>query len=116
MCKGTRCTGRSCTFEQGKSDHLNEVHQERDRAAITRRAHIKDAVAVTRFMYWLKKNIGSVPMDEVSVAEQIDGLRAQQDGFIELSFPTISAYGTNGAIIHYGPQKETCAVLKLKGC
>ena len=43
----------------------------------TRRAHIKDAVAVTRFMYWLKKNIGSVPMDEVSVAEQIDGLRAQ---------------------------------------
>lgn len=81
----------------------------------TRRAHIKDAVAVTRFMYWLKKNIGSVPMDEVSVAEQIDGLRAQQDGFIELSFPTISAYGTNGAIIHYGPQKETCAALKPEG-
>ena len=81
----------------------------------TRRAHIKDAVAVTRFMYWLKKNIGSVPMDEVSAAEQIDGLRAQQDGFIELSFPTISAYGTNGAIIHYGPQKETCAVLKPEG-
>ena len=81
----------------------------------TRRAHIKDAVAVTKFMYWLKKNIGSIPMDEVSVAEQIDGLRAQQDGFIELSFPTISAYGTNGAIIHYGPQKETCAVLKPEG-
>ena len=81
----------------------------------TRRAHIKDAVAVTRFMYWLKKNIGSVPMDEGSVAGQIDGLRAQQDGFIELSFPTISAYGTNGAIIHYGPQKETCAVLKPEG-
>ena len=81
----------------------------------TRRAHIKDAVAVTKFMYWLKKNIGSVPMDEVSVAEQIDGLRAQQDGFIELSFPTISAYGTNGAIIHYGAQKETCAALKPEG-
>lgn len=81
----------------------------------TRRAHIRDAVAVTRFMYWLKKNIGSIPMDEVSVAEQIDGLRAQQDGFIELSFPTISAYGTNGAIIHYGPQKENCAVLKPEG-
>lgn len=81
----------------------------------TRRAHIRDAVAVTRFMYWLKKNIGSVPMDEVSVAEQIDGLRAQQDGFIELSFPTISAYGTNGAIIHYGAQKETCAALKPEG-
>ena len=81
----------------------------------TRRAHIRDAVAVTRFMYWLKKNIGSIPMDEVSVAEKIDGLRAQQEGFIELSFPTISAYGTNGAIIHYGPQKETCAVLKPEG-
>ena len=81
----------------------------------TRRAHIKDAVAVTKFMYWLKKNIGSIPMDEVSVAEKIDGLRAQQDGFIELSFSTISAYGTNGAIIHYGAQKETCATLKPEG-
>ena len=81
----------------------------------TRRAHIKDAVAVTKFMYWLKKNIGSIPMDEVSVAEKIDGLRAQQEGFIELSFPTISAYGINGAIIHYGAQKETCAVLKPEG-
>ena len=81
----------------------------------TRRAHIKDAVAVTKFMYWLKKNIGSIPMDEVSVAEKIDGLRAQQEGFIELSFPTISAYGTNGAIIHYGAQKETCAALKPEG-
>lgn len=81
----------------------------------TRRAHIKDAVAVTKFMYWLKKNIGSIPMDEVSVAEKIDGLRAQQESFIELSFPTISAYGTNGAIIHYGAQKETCAVLKPEG-
>ena len=81
----------------------------------TRRAHIRDAVAVTRFMYWLKKNIGSIPMDEVSVAEQIDGLRAQQEGFIELSFPTISAYGINGAIIHYGAQKETCAALKPEG-
>lgn len=81
----------------------------------TRRAHIKDAVAVTKFMYWLKKNIGSIPMDEVSVAEKIDGLRAQQEGFIELSFPTISAYGINGASIHYGAQKETCAVLKPEG-
>lgn len=81
----------------------------------TRRAHIKDAVAVTRFMYWLKKNIGSIPMNEVSVAEKIDGLRAQQEGFIELSFPTISAYGINGAIIHYGAQKETCATLKPEG-
>ncbi len=81
----------------------------------TRRAHIKDAVAVTKFMYWLKKNIGSIPMDEVSVAEKIDGLRAQQEGFIELSFPTISAYGINGAIIHYGAQKETCATLKSEG-
>ena len=81
----------------------------------TRRAHIKDAVAVTKFMYWLKKNIGSIPMDEVSVAEKIDGLRAQQEGFIELSFPTISAYGTNGAIIHYGAQKETCAALMPEG-
>lgn len=80
-----------------------------------RNAHLKDAVAMTKFMYWLKQNVGKVPMDECSVAEYADWQRKQQEGFLELSFPTISAYGTNGAIIHYHAQKGSCAVLKPEG-
>ena len=48
-----------------------------------RKAHIKDGVAVTRFVYWLKKNIGKIPMDEVSVAEKLESFRKEQEGFIE---------------------------------
>lgn len=58
-----------------------------------RKAHIKDGVAVTRFVYWLKKNIGKIPMDEVSVAEKLESFRKEQEGYIEPSFGTISAYG-----------------------
>lgn len=80
-----------------------------------RNAHLKDAVAMTKFMYWLKHGIGKFPMDEVSVAEYLNDLRAHQEGFLELSFSTISAYGANGAIIHYEAKKETCAELKPEG-
>lgn len=80
-----------------------------------RKAHLKDGIAVTRFMYWLKKNIGRVEMDEVSAAHYLNRLRAGQEGFLERSFPTISAYGEHGAIIHYEAKEGSCAGLKPEG-
>ena len=80
-----------------------------------RKAHLMDAIAVTRFMYWLKKNVGQIPMDEVSVAEYLENLRAQNPSFIEPSFGTISAYGENGAIIHYSAKKGACSTIQAKG-
>lgn len=76
-----------------------------------RNSHIKDGVAVTKFMYWLKKNIGSVYMDEVSVAERLEEFRKEQSGYIEPSFDTISAYEANAAMMHYHAVKENCSVL-----
>ena len=55
-------------------------------------AHIKDGVAVTKFMYWLKKNIGSQEMTEMSVAEKLESFRKEWTDYIEPSFNTISAY------------------------
>ena len=80
-----------------------------------RKAHIKDGVAVTRFVYWLKKNIGKIPMDEVSVAEKLESFRKEQEGYIEPSFGTISAYGPNAAMCHYQATKEDFSVLQPKG-
>ena len=80
-----------------------------------RKAHIKDGVAVTRFVYWLKKNIGKIPMDEVSVAEKLESFRKEQEGFIEPSFGTISAYGPNAAMCHYQATKDDFSVLQPKG-
>ena len=80
-----------------------------------RKAHVKDGVAVTRFVYWLKKNIGKIPMDEVSVAEKLESFRKEQEGYIEPSFGTISAYGPNAAMCHYQATKEDFSVLQPKG-
>ncbi|MBE5890932.1 MAG: aminopeptidase P family protein [Lachnospiraceae bacterium] len=70
-------------------------------------AHIKDGIAVTKFIYWLKKNIGKIPMTEISVSDYLESLRAKQDGFLGISFDTISGYAAHGAIVHYEATPET---------
>ena len=55
-----------------------------------RKAHIKDGVAMTKFIYWLKHRIGTMPMTEISVSDYLEQLRREQ-GCLELSFDTISA-------------------------
>lgn len=80
-----------------------------------RKSHLKDGIAVTRFMYWLKNNAGKIPMTEVSAAEYLEQLRRKEEGFIEPSFETISAYGANGAIIHYSAKVEDCAQIRPYG-
>ncbi len=77
-----------------------------------RNAHIKDGVAVTRLMYWLKKNAGKVAMDELSVSEYLYQLRARQEGFISPSFNTICAYRENAAMMHYSATEESHAVIE----
>ena len=74
-----------------------------------REAHLRDGVAVTRLMYWLKKNIGRVHMDELSVAEQLEGYRREQPDYIGPSFSPIIAWGPHGAIVHYSATPETNA-------
>ncbi len=81
----------------------------------TRRAHIKDGVAFTKFMYWLKTNIGKIPMTEISASDYLEARRREQDNFIELSFDTICAYGPNAAMMHYAATPECNAELKPEG-
>lgn len=80
-----------------------------------RKAHIKDGVAMTRFIYWLKHNVGKVDMDEISVAEHLRELRLEQDGCLGCSFETISAYGAHAAMCHYSATEETNVKLEPKG-
>lgn len=72
-----------------------------------RKAHIKDGVAATRFMYWIKSNCGKTQITELSAAQKYHDLRAEQEGFIEDSFEPIIAYGEHAAIIHYSATEET---------
>lgn len=78
-------------------------------------AHKKDGAAVAKFIYWLKKNIGKTPITEMSAAAYLDQKRSEQEGFLDLSFGTISAYGSNAAMCHYSATEETDTELKPEG-
>lgn len=81
----------------------------------TRAAHVKDGVAFTKFMYWLKTNIGKIPMTEITASDYLADRRKEQEGFIDLSFDTICAYGANAAMMHYAATPETDTELKPEG-
>ena len=83
--------------------------------ANTRQAHIRDGVAVTKFMYWLKNNIGKIEITEISAANKMTELRKEQGQFIEPSFASIAGYGANGAIVHYSATEESNTTLDPKG-
>ncbi len=77
-------------------------------------AHIKDGAAVTKFMRWVKTNVGKIDMDEISVAEKLEAFRAEQPGYIGPSFSPIMGYGPHGAIVHYSATEESNAKLEAK--
>lgn len=81
----------------------------------TRKAHVKDGVAFTKFMYWLKTNIGKIPMTEISASDYLEQCRRAQENFIDLSFDTICAYGPNAAMMHYAATPESDTELKPEG-
>jgi Xaa-Pro aminopeptidase len=102
-------------------------------------AYLEDSAKLTQFLYWLKKNAAAgsaepagtanppaesaatapaapaAPITEASAAAYLDGLRAEISDFVELSFPTISAYGENAAMMHYEPGADGGAILKPEG-
>ncbi|WP_411332841.1 aminopeptidase P family protein [Blautia producta] len=88
----------------------NEVERENVRAA-----HIKDAKAMCRFIYWLKQNVGKEEITEYSAAQKSFQFRAQDPDFLDLSFGTICAYGPNAAMCHYAPTEDACANVEPKG-
>ena len=72
-----------------------------------RQVHILDGVAVTKFIYWLKKNVGKMKITECTAAEKLEEFRKEQKGYRGPSFETISGYAEHGAIVHYQATAET---------
>ena len=72
-----------------------------------RNSHIKDGVAFTKFMYWLKNNIGKIEITEISATQKFEEFRREQDKFIEPSFSTIAAYKDHAAMMHYSATEES---------
>ncbi len=78
-------------------------------------AHIKDGTAVTRFMCWLKKNIGKTEITEISAAKKLDSFRREQEGYLWQSFEPICGSGEHGAIVHYAATPETNVPVTTNG-
>ena len=77
-----------------------------------KKAHIFDGVALTKYLFWLKKNFDKKKITEISASQKLFDFRKKNKKFKFLSFPTISGTGPNGAIIHYKATKKTNRRLK----
>ena len=84
-------------------------------AANMAQAHLYDGIALTRFMYWLKKNVGKIPISELSAAEYLEELRKVQPGYLQPSFDPIVAFGPHAAMNHYSPTKESDVPVTQEG-
>ncbi len=82
--------------------------------ACTRNAHIRDGVAMVKFLYWLKTNVGSMHITEISAADYLESCRRQQ-GAYGLSFDTIAGYEEHGAIIHYQATDRSNVKIRPEG-
>ena len=81
-----------------------------------RKCHIRDGAALSEYFAWLENelvNKGTV-LDEVAAADKLEAIRSKHDHFVGLSFDTISATGPNAAVIHYHPERGSCATIDPK--
>lgn len=88
-----------------------KAHKNETEIANTKDIHVQDGAAIVKFMYWLKKNYKKGNITEFSAEEKINSLREKIDGYIDLSFHTISAFGKNAAMMHYSaPEKNSTKI------
>ncbi len=80
-----------------------------------RDCHIKDGVAMTKFMYWLKTNIGKIKITEMSASDKLEKFRRSDKDCFDLSFDTISGYKEHAAMMHYKATQESDYELKQEG-
>ncbi len=72
-----------------------------------RAAHIRDGVAVVKFLKWFEENANKNPLTEISVDEKLEEFRRQATEYRDSSFDTIAGFGPNGAVIHYRATVKT---------
>lgn len=81
-----------------------------------KKSHSRDGVYMAKYIYWLKNQVkNGANLTEKTASDYLDNLRRGDELFLDLSFPTISGYAENGAIVHYEAEYETAKKLEAKG-
>lgn len=93
---------------------MKSIKNESETAA-EKRAHLKDGLAVTRFMMWLESAVGREKITEISAAEKLEEFRKAGEGYLGQSFAPIMAFGEHGAVVHYSADASTNAELAPRG-
>jgi Xaa-Pro aminopeptidase len=93
-----------------KTDPIEIAKSQKNSAEILGaiKAHEADGLALTKFLFWLEKSLkNGAEIDEILAAEKLLEFRAQNPAFLYPSFNSISAFASNGAVIHYAPTPKT---------
>ena len=78
----------------------------------SKKSHIFDGVALTKFIYWIKSNIKKSKITELSAQKKLENFRKKNKYYKFPSFNTISGSGPNGSIIHYKANNNTNRLIK----
>jgi Xaa-Pro aminopeptidase len=78
-------------------------------------AMVRDGVALAHAFYWLENTLIERGVSEVEFGNKIQEFRSKGDNYIGESFPPIVGYNSNGAIIHYNAEEESCDTILNKG-
>ena len=95
---------------QDPIDHFKAIKTKREIDNI-KKAHIYDGIALTKYLFWLKKNFQKKRITEISASKKLHEFRKKNKNFKFLNFSTISGSGPNGSIIHYKATNDTNRVL-----
>ena len=76
-------------------------------------SHILDGVALTKFLYWIKK-INKKKINEFDAQKKLEYFRKLNKNYLFPSFNTIAGTGENGAIVHYRADKKTAKIINKK--
>ena len=76
------------------------------------KSHLIDGIALTKFLFWLKKNFKNKTITEISAQNKLESFRKMNSKYKFPSFSTISGSGPNSAIIHYKATSKTNRKLK----
>lgn len=105
----------SCKFQLVSPSPIEDLKAIKNKTELegARNAHLKDGRALVKFFAWLENEtvLKSELVDECDADDHLTSLRMKEADFVGLSFDTISATGSNGAIIHYKPAKGFCKTI-----
>ncbi len=101
-------------FKQSPVVAFKAIKNETELAGM-RACHIRDGVAMVKFLKWLEETVPQGNVTEMSAAQMLEKFRAEQSLYQGPSFETISAYNEHGAIVHYTSSPETDVQLKPEG-